>query len=442
MTDQTSLISPILETALATTPIPAAQSEAVAPEAAIEATAPARDTCAETGPLTLPTCSCGSGRGSRVARLAAAAEEAAQVRALTLRPDVVALRVDRVRAQVDALLWAGIALGLVFTTVNVQQFAAADAAVFTTQWWVAWLLDPVVSLVLLAVLRAEQVTARYKIALGAWPRRAKWCAFGATYLMITWTSWGLNGDTLSVSGVVLHSVPPLVVVLSAETGPVLRHRLTDAAQRALTNRCGGHEDSTQVRASDVTRAIVDNTTATGGVVHPVASLAVHGETSQDVHGDVSRPVREPGSGCGERSVREPAVREPVNQARPGSSSATGQRQTSRKHGQHPGGPRRLLADYLAEAHAALADAAATGKRPDPTPAWCRQATGCSAGTSVKLAAALRRTTGQPAGTPAADQRSETKPDDTPLSCDQAGVDHVDPDVRGTERAPPWRVRAS
>ncbi|HEY9415441.1 MAG TPA: hypothetical protein VIQ30_11830 [Pseudonocardia sp.] len=46
-------------------------------------------------------------------------------------------------------------------------------------------------------------------------------------------------------------------------------------------------------------------------------------------------------------------------------------------------PRRLLADYLRDARAHLiADV-------EPTPGWCRQVTGCSAGTSVKLAAALR-----------------------------------------------------
>jgi hypothetical protein len=46
-------------------------------------------------------------------------------------------------------------------------------------------------------------------------------------------------------------------------------------------------------------------------------------------------------------------------------------------------PRRLFADYLSEARNQL------GPGVEPTPAWCRRVTGCSAGTSVKLAAALR-----------------------------------------------------
>jgi hypothetical protein len=55
-----------------------------------------------------------------------------------------------------------------------------------------------------------------------------------------------------------------------------------------------------------------------------------------------------------------------------------------------GSGRRLLADYLADARAQLTPGV------EPTPAWCRRVTGCSAGTSVKLAAALRAEPASPA----------------------------------------------
>lgn len=172
-------------------------------------------------------------RPSRVERLAADAAEAARLRALMTNPDVVALRVERIRAQCDALLWVGILLGLAYTLVNVQQFAADGAPAWSPGWLVAWLLDPMVSLVLIAVLRAEQVTARYQVALPRWARRTKWLAFAATYLMNTWESWGFGDEVFSASGVVLHSVPPLVVYAAAETGPELRDRLTEAVRRSL-----------------------------------------------------------------------------------------------------------------------------------------------------------------------------------------------------------------
>ncbi|MEV7041134.1 hypothetical protein [Amycolatopsis sp. NPDC051061] len=167
----------------------------------------------------------------RARRLAEDAAEAADVRRWQTHPDVVALRVERARAQVDRLCWSGIVLGLAFTTANVQWFAAAGAAFGSLPWLTAWLLDPTVCLVLLAILRAEQVTARYQVHTGAWVRAAKWLTLAATYVMNTWSSW-VSG---SPAGVVLHSVPPLVVFVAAEAVTDLRDKLTDAVMVAFMN---------------------------------------------------------------------------------------------------------------------------------------------------------------------------------------------------------------
>ena len=131
----------------------------------------------------------------------------------------------------DRLCWSGIVLGLAFTTANVQWFAAAGAALGSLPWLTAWLLDPTVCLVLLAILRAEQVTARYQVHTGAWVRAAKWLTLAATYVMNTWSSWAAG----SPAGVVLHSVPPLVVFVAAEAVTDLRDKLTDAVTVAFTN---------------------------------------------------------------------------------------------------------------------------------------------------------------------------------------------------------------
>lgn len=170
---------------------------------------------------------------SQADKLTQDAAEASRIRKLSTHPDVIALRVEKVRTQVDRLMWTGLLLGLAFTMVNVQTFAAAGAVVWSLPWLAAWLLDPMVSLVLVAVLRAEQITARYQVemrtdTLGPWVRRTKLFAFLATYVMNTWQSW----SHLHVSGIVLHSVPPVMVYLAAETGPILRDRLTEAVTRA------------------------------------------------------------------------------------------------------------------------------------------------------------------------------------------------------------------
>jgi hypothetical protein len=171
---------------------------------------------------------------TRGQRLAQDAAEAAEVRAYQTHPDVVALRIERIRSQVDGLCWVGIVLGLAFTMTNVQVFAASasgsGAVAWSLPWLAAWVLDPTVTLVLLAVLRAEQITSRYQVHTGRWVRAAKWFTLAATYAMNTWQSWAAG----SAAGVVLHSVPPLLVFVAAEAVTDVRDKLTDAVAVAVT----------------------------------------------------------------------------------------------------------------------------------------------------------------------------------------------------------------
>ncbi|GAB2553204.1 hypothetical protein GCM10027269_02240 [Kribbella endophytica] len=280
---------------------------------------------------------------SSVQRLRTAAAEASQVRTLSTHPDVVALRVESIRTQVDVLMWVGIVLGLAFTMVNVQAFAADGAPVGSLPWIAAWLLDPMVSLVLIAVLRAEQITARYQVSdTGKWISRTKRFAFGATFVMNTWHSFA----TRDLAGIVLHSVPPLLVFCAAETAPVLRDRLTEAVLRA-----------------EQTAALADPQKA----AEPIVSAP---EAPSHVAGEIAQIAAQPSDTA---SV---------------TNSAAGTRKASpkprKKAAAKPG--RKLLADYVNEAFAAL------DGETDPasiTPAWARKTTGCSAGLSPKVAKATR-----------------------------------------------------
>ncbi|MFL6144911.1 MAG: hypothetical protein ACJ72N_23980 [Labedaea sp.] len=276
---------------------------------------------------------------SRVDRLRQDAQHAAQVRRLTTHPDVVALRVERYRTTIDALAWIGIVLGLGFTMVNVQQFAAAGAPVWSLTWCAAWLLDPMVSLVLIAVLLAEQITARYQVPMrvgyaGPWVQVTKRFAFAATYAMNTWASFAAG----SLSGVVLHSVPPLMVFCAAEAAPILRDRLTEAVLRA-------EQDAAHTAA-----------------VNAAANTApgVHDSAGQEFVNDTA-PVHDPG---GEHQPRTARPR-----SRPVRNTAGN-------------APRKPAAAYLAEARAAWTPGTVV------SPAWVREVTDCSRGTSKKVADAL------------------------------------------------------
>jgi hypothetical protein len=166
---------------------------------------------------------------SKASKLAAASRAAAEVRAYQTDPDVIALRVERVRGWVDRLVWSGIVAGLLFTMANVQHFAARGAkppwqAGGSVEWVIAWLLDPMVSLVLIGVLMGEQIINRHQLTAGAWVRRTKWVALICTYAMNTWSAWAARDAAL----ILLHSVPPVIVVCAAEAITTLRHQITEA----------------------------------------------------------------------------------------------------------------------------------------------------------------------------------------------------------------------
>ncbi len=289
----------------------------------------------------------GKDKPSGVDRLRVSAAEASQVRALSTHPDVVALRVESIRTQVDRCMWLGIVLGLAFTMVNVQDFAARGAAVFSLAWFAAWLLDPMVSLVLIAVLRAEQITARYQVTdAGPWIRRTKRFAFAATYVMNTWESF----LAVDVAGIVLHSVPPLLVFCAAETAPVLRDRLTEAVLRA-----------------EQAAALADPQKA----AEPLAAPVVTREMPPAPQALESAPTAA-GGASREAIAKAAATRSSRKPPRP--------RKKPAKAG------RMLLADYVAVGLAAVEPGTDAGVI---TPAWARKTTGCSAGLSAKVAAGVR-----------------------------------------------------
>jgi hypothetical protein len=310
-----------------------------------------------------------NGKPTGVDKLRASAAEASQVRALSTHPDVVALRVESVRTQVDRCMWVGIVLGLAFTMVNVQAFAAQGAAVGSLPWVAAWLLDPMVSLVLIAVLRAEQITARYQVSDHTkWIGHTKRFAFAATYAMNTWASFG-HGD---VAGVVLHSVPPVLVFCAAETAPVLRDRLTEAVLRA--------EHAAALADPQKAAERLDRPAQVSELPHAVEAAQSAGKPREttEATGQSLRPQ------VARKTAQKPRKKEPSKSGR------------------------KLMADYVTEALAAIEPGTAAD---EITPAWARHTTGCSTGLSAKVAAAVRSelTNTSQTSTSDADAPRETAP---------------------------------
>jgi hypothetical protein len=141
--------------------------------------------------------------------------------------DAVGRRVDaawvaRMGAGGTRVLGLVLVLALVFTMVNVQQFAAAGQSLGSFQWWIAWLLDPMASITMGAAIVYEGLLADFGRTVG-WLTATKWYAGIATWAMNIWVS--LVG--VIPSGVLLHSVAPGLVLLLAEAAPRVRAHLAE-----------------------------------------------------------------------------------------------------------------------------------------------------------------------------------------------------------------------
>jgi hypothetical protein len=141
--------------------------------------------------------------------------------------DPVGRRVDaawvaRMGAGGTRVLGLVLVLALVFTMVNVQQFAAAGQSLGSVQWWIAWLLDPMASITMGAAIVYEGLLADFGRTVG-WLTATKWYAGIATWAMNIWVS--LVG--VVPSGVLLHSVAPGLVLLLAEAAPRVRAHLAE-----------------------------------------------------------------------------------------------------------------------------------------------------------------------------------------------------------------------
>lgn len=166
---------------------------------------------------------------AKAQKLLQSARQASEIRAYQTDPDVIALRAEKIRAWTGRLVWTGLILGLLFTAGNVQNFGAHGAPAWSIPWWMAWVLDPMVSLVLVGLLLAESVTSRYGIETGRWMRAAKWFALAATYAMNTWGAWG----SLDPALILLHSVPPGLVFFATEAITDAWDKITEAVNVAV-----------------------------------------------------------------------------------------------------------------------------------------------------------------------------------------------------------------
>jgi hypothetical protein len=123
---------------------------------------------------------------------------------------------------------AGVAvLAGTFTAANVTMFATAH----NVPTPIAVLLDPMVALALAIVLLADARLASWGIPPPGWSTALRWFTAITATAMNTWTSlwpndvigWPRHADP---AGVLLHTVPPVLLILLTETVASYRNQIT------------------------------------------------------------------------------------------------------------------------------------------------------------------------------------------------------------------------
>ncbi len=144
--------------------------------------------------------------------------------ALTLDPTApTPAQVARTGRSVDTALWlVALAVGL-YSLANVHAVANAHQ-VDDPQ---AWLLAPIVDVALFAGITADAMLSRCGADLPGWGALLRWFCGVATWTLNVWDAAG-SGD---IGAVVVHSVPPIVLILLAEAAPRYRQRFAALVHR-------------------------------------------------------------------------------------------------------------------------------------------------------------------------------------------------------------------
>lgn len=141
--------------------------------------------------------------------------------------------------QIAALqgLQAGLTKVLVAVAVVALAFTATNVTLFAINHhisvWIAWLLDPMVAVALGAVLIVDGRLSEHGVQPSGWATGLRWFAGLGTWLMNCWGSLWPAGTPFGVpreidpAGLVLHSIPPVLLIVLAEAITYYRRAILD-----------------------------------------------------------------------------------------------------------------------------------------------------------------------------------------------------------------------
>lgn len=285
------------------------------------------------------------------AELAAKAGAAAGKRRLEADTDVRALKLGTLRRSRTSILWAVLGAAMAYTAVNVQRFAAGSSLPWSAQWVVAWLVDPLLSGLVVALL-----LTRGDLAVFGKPSHESWwdrivvhlVEIGALLAALLMNVAPEIQARSPWEAIALHVVIPLAAVAAALALPVVQRRYS-AGIAALYAPAVNVTDAGQGSATTLT---------------PDTSEPAFVGSLDTVHDNVHEGVYE-------------TAPEPVH-GRPSRTPRRRSRKASTKRTERP-----QLADYVNTARGHLA--------PDVvvTASWVRSKTGCARGTAYRVVDVLK-----------------------------------------------------
>jgi len=171
------------------------------------------------------------------------------------RADAARLRDEarQVRTASSVLPWVLALLGLgslAFTMVNVFTLAVKHGVPRE----IAWLLDPLMSISLLAVLIGDSVLSRFGVRSPAWAQTLKYAAGLATLAMNIWQPVADHDR----AGVLIHASVPALLVLLAEATPAIRRLFSDLADDLHRRALAAELDADEKDAANVRRKAIDD----------------------------------------------------------------------------------------------------------------------------------------------------------------------------------------
>jgi hypothetical protein len=158
----------------------------------------------------------------RVLRTLRRGAEAEKLVRLRQQPAFIALATVRARRTVTTTGLIALTIALGWSTAGVQGFAAGEASAFSPAWWLAWGVEPFVSLALLTIVVARAFLAsRGQSITAPSVRRAELLFLGATLVMNVWRYLPGVAENFRVDQLVVHMLGPIVAVCVVTVLPVL-----------------------------------------------------------------------------------------------------------------------------------------------------------------------------------------------------------------------------